>query len=353
MNKYLLIYHKEDNDGVCSAAMVANRIIKQNKDNFNLIYFPATYKLLTDLYQKGNDYLNEYFDNYTHIIMCDISFNEYKGMVYLKNKFKQNFIWFDHHLPIIKESFKYKFDDICGIRDHTRSTILNVYKYFYDEFDILYNNKELPKLLWYLSTYDSWTHKENGLNFDETMFVNTSITKTSNLSIQFWLQEIEGENNETLIEILCSNDERSKNYNNDFIDKARIEGETICIIKDKHNAELIENNGDFTWTIEGTNRKVCMLVSSSGSSSLVFKSLRRPEDTPIPDNYDKNLLNGVIFKKTKDSEWTFSLYNINDDDTFNCGEYLKTKYKGGGHVGAAGATVSQAKFIKMLKTRKI
>ena len=32
MNKYLLIYHKEDNDGVCSAAIVANQIKKMNKD---------------------------------------------------------------------------------------------------------------------------------------------------------------------------------------------------------------------------------------------------------------------------------------------------------------------------------
>mgnify|MGYP002517748203 CR=1 FL=1 len=193
MNKYLLIYHKEDNDGVCSAAIVANQIKKMNKEDYSLIYFPATYKLLSDLYLKGEEYLNEYFDNYTHVIMCDVSFNEYKAMIYLKNKFKQNFIWFDHHLPIIKESFKHKFDNLNGVRDHTRSTILNVYKYFYDEFDILYNNKKAPKLLWYLSTFDSWTHKENNLDFEEVMYVNTSITKTSNLSLSFWLQEIDNE----------------------------------------------------------------------------------------------------------------------------------------------------------------
>ena len=48
MNKYLLIYHKEDNDGVCSAAIVANQIKKMNKEDYNLTYFPATYKLLSD-----------------------------------------------------------------------------------------------------------------------------------------------------------------------------------------------------------------------------------------------------------------------------------------------------------------
>ena len=349
MNKYLLIYHKEDNDGVCSAAIVANQIKKMNKEDYNLIYFPATYKLLSDLYLKGEEYLNEYFDNYTHVIMCDVSFNEYKAMIYLKNKFKQNFIWFDHHLPIIKESFKHKFDNLNGVRDHTRSTILNVYKYFYDEFDILYNNKKAPKLLWYLSTFDSWTHKENNLDFEEVMYVNTSITKTSNLSLSFWLQEIDSE---TLIEILCRGDELSRIYNENYINTARAEGESICYVKDKHNAELIESNGDLTWKIEGTDRKVCMLVTSGGSSSLMFKSLRRPENCP-QEEFNKYYDNGVVFKKTKDSEWTISLYNINEEDTFSCGEYLKNKYKGGGHLGAAGATISQAKFIKMLKTKEI
>jgi hypothetical protein len=181
------------------------------------------------------------------------------------------------------------------------------------------------------------------------MFVNTSITKTSNLSISFWLQEID---NETLIDILCRGDELSRIYNENYINTARAEVESMCYVKDKHNAELIESNGDLTWKIAGTNRKVCMLVTSGGSSSLMFKSLRRPENCP-QEEFNKYCDNGVVFKKTKDSEWTISLYNINEEDTFSCGEYLKNKYKGGGHIGAAGATISQAKFIKMLKAKEI
>jgi nanoRNase/pAp phosphatase (c-di-AMP/oligoRNAs hydrolase) len=48
-----------------------------------------------------------------------------------------------------------------------------------------------------------------------------------------------------------------------------------------------------------------------------------------------------------------SLYNIYDNDNFNCGTYLKENYNGGGHVGAAGCTITNTKFIKILKTKKI
>ena len=63
--------------------------------------------------------------------------------------------------------------------------------------------------------------------------------------------------------------------------------------------------------------------------------------------------NGIIFKRNSDSTWTISLYNVNDDDDFHCGEFLLKKYKGGGHKGAAGCTLKESKFIKMLKTKEI
>ena len=63
--------------------------------------------------------------------------------------------------------------------------------------------------------------------------------------------------------------------------------------------------------------------------------------------------NGIIFKRMSDGKWGISLYNTNLDDTFHCGEYLKKNYKGGGHVGAAGCQVTEAKFKRMLKTKTI
>ena len=63
--------------------------------------------------------------------------------------------------------------------------------------------------------------------------------------------------------------------------------------------------------------------------------------------------NGIIFKRNQDTTWTISLYNTNNEDEFHCGEYLKKKYKGGGHKGAAGCTISEKKFLKILKNKRI
>ena len=63
--------------------------------------------------------------------------------------------------------------------------------------------------------------------------------------------------------------------------------------------------------------------------------------------------NGIVFKRLKDGNWGISLYNANLDDTFHCGEYLKNKYNGGGHLGAAGCQISEEQFIEILKTHEI
>ena len=48
-----------------------------------------------------------------------------------------------------------------------------------------------------------------------------------------------------------------------------------------------------------------------------------------------------------------SMYNINEDECTHCGEFLKKKYNGGGHKGAAGCTFTEAQFIKILKSKTI
>lgn len=84
-----------------------------------------------------------------------------------------------------------------------------------------------------------------------------------------------------------------------------------------------------------------MLVMHGSSGSMTFESVK--------DEYD----NGIVFKHLKDGKWTMSLYNMKSEDTFDCGAYLKEKYNGGGHKGAAGCTITQEKFFELLKLTKI
>lgn len=346
MNKdVLVIYHLEDNDGVCSAAMMTNYLLTQkakmssynNLFKFNNVkLYGATYKMLNDLYETGESGMNEFFNKYSMVIMLDISFNNPKGMLYLKKKFKNGFVWIDHHAPIINQSFKDGFDDVHGVRSADRSTILNTYKYLYDPLDEMYRNKTVNSVLFYLSAYDSWTHEKHGLPFDVVRAVNTYFTTASKLKVEWWLREFH--DGFTFIETLVDNID---NNGDDISEYASI-GQQICDKIDADNEQLITQNGDYSWTLGDTNRKICVVVNSGPSNSVMFKTLKGTE-----------YVNGAVLKKTNADDWIISLYNINDDDTFNCGVYLKETYGGGGHKGAAGATLSQETFIKMIKDKRI
>jgi hypothetical protein len=101
----------------------------------------------------------------------------------------------------------------------------------------------------------------------------------------------------------------------------------------------LKEYGDLSWTVDG--RPTAMMMAQYPTSSLMFKSVA-----------DK-VLNGLIFKRLPNGQWNISLYNTNDNDDFHCGKYLKEKYKGGGHAGAAGCTISEKDFIKVLKNKQL
>jgi nanoRNase/pAp phosphatase (c-di-AMP/oligoRNAs hydrolase) len=74
----------------------------------------------------------------------------------------------------------------------------------------------------------------------------------------------------------------------------------------------------------------------------MFKCLRK-----------KGIRHGLVFKHQPDGNWVLSMYNINDNDNFHCGDFLRAKYNGGGHKGAAGCTLDEKTFIKILKNKRI
>ena len=118
-------------------------------------------------------------------------------------------------------------------------------------------------------------------------------------------------------------------------------GKKICDEEDRQYEEMIKVVGDKEWVVDG-NRKTVMVVLYGPSSSLMFQSLQNTE-----------YKNGLIFKRFANGKWGISLYNINVEDTFDCGAYLKEHYNGGGHKGAAGAGITEETFIRLLKTKSL
>ena len=327
-SRYLIVYHKEDNDGLFSMAIVYNYFvheIKCDKDKISLL--GADYN---DLNSISDEDIKSWKESFDYIVMTDICFNNNKRMIELKNMFEDRFVWIDHHAPVINESYRLKFDDINGERNTLRSALLNAYKYYYDQFDISYNDKKVPEILRILSAYDSWSYEREGYTIDYVMAVNKAITHTFKLNPQ------------KVIDFVY------KVIYTDTIDEKDILSFYVLgnsfIEYDKANYKsLIDYYGDFSFVIDKGDIKepICVLFYQAPTGTYVFESCK------------DRVNHGAVFKRLPTGNWVLSLYNTKNDIDFHCGEFCKTKYNGGGHKGAAGAQLTEAQFKKILKTKTL
>lgn len=321
--KYLILYHGADNDGVFSGALLYNHLlydVQVEKEDITLVPID---------YYAHEKYTKETIDNfanvYTSMFIVDFSL-PLPLMEYAYKKFGNNFVWIDHHKPIIQASQKSKLCECEGVREIDRSAILGVYKYLYDPFDVIWNDShnEIPKLLRILSAWDSFTYEQEGYALDYVRKINYGISHMFNLDI-FQIAEMLEDFNEY-----------------EIIDEAHDTGEILVDNENKRMKTIIKCSGDFEWTVGEDNRKAVALFIQGPSNSRMFESV-----------IDK-VQNAIVFKRNSNSNWTVSLYNPNEKDlSFHCGEYCREKYKGGGHIGAAGFELTEKQFIKILKEKHI
>ena len=348
--KILLIYHKEDNDGLFSAAIIYDYLINSlNVNSKNIDLFPADYNILQEFNQRTNiEYLQE---NYNKIIMTDISF-DWKVMKQIYLAYNNNFIWCDHHAPIIHLSEVNNFDTINGIRDTHRSAILCVWKYLYDVFDEEYNKKvksKVPELFRILSAWDSFTFKEAGYELDYVRNINKGVTIHYNLDFDK-IADLVHHIVETYL-----NDQPSGIFSALFKDKGIIEdmlkyGKQLNEYDDIVMENIIETSGDLEWKLQFDDEdrgrplyhKACAIFHQGQTNSLMFKCLTKKH---------KDIEHGIVFKHQSNGNWVVSLYNIDENNWVHCGDYLREKYNGGGHKGAAGCTLTEEQFIKILKSK--
>ena len=143
----LVIYHREDNDGVCSAAIVSQFLKSFDNPDVNVQFFGSNYAELSEIWKEHVDPLlahdeealtkttiTKWVSNFDQIYMVDISFSELDAMECIyKSKPDGDFIWCDHHRPIIEFSLanldRYGFGNTPGIRRTDQSAILNTWEY--------------------------------------------------------------------------------------------------------------------------------------------------------------------------------------------------------------------------------
>ena len=131
-----------------------------------------------------------------------------------------------------------------------------------------------------------------------------------------------------------------KPYNDTILSTLNDIGSIIMEYDKQRYASMVASSAEYGWTVDG-NRPAAVLFLEGQTSSGIFETA-------------KNIQNGIIFKHTSCGNWIMSLYNVDWRDTsFHCGEYLKKKYKGGGHAGAAGCTLNESQFKRILKNKSI
>ena len=303
--------------------------------------------VLEEFASKNN--VQDLHKKYDTIILTDISF-EASYMKKLFNEFGNNFIWFDHHAPIIKESYIHDFNGV-GVRNPEKSAILCAFEYYYDPLNANYNDNDkfVPELFRILSGWDSWSFEREGYEFDYVRNVNKGTTIKYNLDFDTILPLVHD-----IIQTYQTN-QPSGVFSAVFKDTTLITelyvfGKQLNEYDDICNENIINTAGDLSWNIvihdEDKGRPLylhaCAIFHQGPSNSTMFKCLKK-----------KDISQGLVFKHCPNGNWVLSMYNVNDEHWFHCGEFLKERYGGGGHKGAAGCTFTQDQFIEILKKKEI
>ena len=343
MAKYLIIYHREDNDGVVSGTLFVDYLTRKlNITRSEIALLGADYNSLAEFEKKYPiDKLHEAYEN---IIMTDISFNDGKYMKKIYDEYGNKFIWCDHHKPIIDESFKLHFSDAVGVRNTTKSAILCAYEYLYDAFNEQYDRKSIPEIFRVLSGWDSWSYEREGYEFDYVKNINKACTVGWKLDFETVLDKVNF--------IMVNWDNKGEDVSKSTLTNLEKYGQQLNEYDDFVMEGIVQQNGDKTWQVsvfdEDKGRplfiKACAIFHQGATNSTMFKSLKKT---------NRDIEIGLVFKHAANGNWTLSMYNVNDDYWFHCGEFLKEKYKGGGHKGAAGCTLTEAQFIKILKSKTL
>lgn len=326
--RVLVVYHREDNDGLFSGAIIMHYLHNDLKVDIDDIFMIGEdYSTLKDITTDDIDVLRK---NFKQFIMTDLAFNDHNIMKYVKNSFGNQFVWIDHHGPAIGMSVQYKYDDVNGCRGTDRSAILQAYKYCYDPFDEEYNSDEfhgnIPMLFQLLSAWDSFNFGDNDLDYVSA--INVGVNEEYNLNLDNIYQLVHW----LMHPMSCDHQHEEQ------IDELYNIGKIVNKANARLYANLIKSVGDASFTLDN-GEAVTVLVMQGPTNSLAFKTANTPH--------------GAVFKRLPSGGWVVSLYNVSTEDKFHCGEYLKKKYKGGGHVGAAGCQLTEKQMMKIFKNKII
>lgn len=295
----LVFYHRADNDGVASAAMIYHRFKTEG------IYRVTEY--------IGVDYTDDFtgIENMVKgedIIIVDFCFEPANLMIKVLENCK-TFTWIDHHESSLRflnvhenEVKKLLFKDynncITVDKEHSAS---------YWTWNIYHGDKYIPFWVEYLDKYDTWKHDNN----PDILALNLAIQIDTELQYDHKIYD-------HLINLTAD-----EIYVRRLIEKGK---EYQKFIDDANKTRIL--NYAYTMDFEGLK---FLALNAPSKGSLQFK------DHPLYKSVDGYL----VYNYMPTGVWKFSMYSNNADIDFSA---IAQKYGGGGHRGACGFQLKQLPF---------
>lgn len=300
MEKILVIYHRVDFDGLFSAASVEYLTTEEAE-----FYFYG--------FNYGDEIpvIDDFLKDYSKIYMTDISFGDPDVMMKLRNSGKV--IWIDHHITAIKASEEGGWSDMKGLRRNGTAATKLVWEYFGDP--------NVPNIILYVSAYDVWDHTR--FDWDNTILpAQYGLRLNYGLDLDLVRKDLDN--------MICDSE---------FCENIIKQGLAICNYNKSRWQRDVENHS-FPVTIESRPDLKALGIINTEFTSSVFWNVQNEYDVFVFANWSADT--GV-----------FGMSLRSGCPNFNCGEFMKKYYSGGGHPGAAGGKMTEDQFIKFIKERKI
>lgn len=295
----MIIYHKADLDGYFSGALVKS--IYKDEEMYGIDYNETIEDSVLD--KEGIIYL------------VDFSLP-----VHQMQKYVGKMVWIDHHRTAINDSKKYGYDDILGVRDENYAACELVYAYLYKQSSVF--PLEEPAIIKYVGNWD--IHRKVG--YDE--WHDTEV-------VQLGLKH---------------------NYLSQGVDKLVNELSWLLnMSKGGIKNDLIYSNGNLLWWHQRAQNK--SLVKSAFEVQVDDKpalAIVGPIGSAVFDSVENREQLWVVFNGISPKGVKMSVYK--DPEVFvdfNCGDYLKEHYGGGGHPSAAGAFIDFDTFTDIMKSKTV
>lgn len=298
--KVLVIFHRVDFDGLLSAAIVLDALSKKG----------TTVEYLGWNYGDELPEFEEIYNTYTDIIIVDISFPA-DIMLRLRETFigDRSVVWIDHHITAIENSYQEGYSNLPGIRRNGTAACELCWEYYYPTCPV-------PRLIEYLGCYDVWN--KTRYSWDNQI-----------LPFQYGLKTRYGVSPKTFFPIF-----EDLVYEVIDLDEIIHEGEIILKYLERTWKSACKTYS-FEVRVAGRYKGICILTTEFTSN--VFNSISKEYDVVICCN-----------RKGPD---IFNVGMYKDQDKcpgFNCGEYMRINYNGGGHVGSSGGILNFDEFRKLI-----